>query len=529
MKKSVKVTLFTALAAAFTFGMMSLPGCGGGGGGSSPAPSPTYTGTLFQASQEGGHIGVFPVTINPANTSAPITVDTANQSKIQLNGSPSDTANHTVFHDIRFDDPSNGGKNATKIYYSAIESRPATTSVADIGYVDLTQASYGQTNNGVNSVIDIDPGAADNIAWALSLMAPGEFGTTTRIEYCASAYDQTNGVYFPMSMSFPAYVDAVPVAKLAAGAQGSVSNELHSGTSDFTRTWIWQIDPAMANLDPAHNYFGNPPLAFIHGGPSPDGKMVYMVMNVVSGLSQTNNLAGALRVYLVKASDLESASTATPGTSTMTPSDVMSQTTITVAPSDSTTSGDGSLQGTIAYRASFTPDGKYILQSGSDRMVILQVADLAACESSPTPTTACAMTLYADTTGTTLAERTSMANSVTKPGQITSGLGAGTWGGIEVHDVISTPDSKYAILSVRYYADQHQADQSAVVGGLQEPGIKTSGVQLYDINNKKFIGDVVPTCGSSATQCHAAVDPTNASNDDYRTRATCGVLFKSAN
>ncbi len=247
-------------------------------------------------------------------------------------------------------------------------------------------------------------------------------------------------------------------------------------------------------LNPGAGNFGSPPLAFIHGGSSPDGSKVYMVMNVVSGLTTTTNLAGLLRTYIVNASDLETVSSTTAGISSMTPEKVVSTATITVAPSDSTTSGDGSLQGTIAYRASYTPDGQYILQSGSDRLLILKASDLS---------------VYVNT-GTT-----SNTNSVTKPGALTTGLGAGTYGGIEVHDVISTPDSKYAILSLRYYNDATQA----AAGGAGKPGIKSSGVQLYDINSKAFIGNVVPTCGSSATQCHPAAA-------DFNTRATCGLLFK---
>ena len=55
-------------------------------------------------------------------------------------------------------------------------SRPSSTWVADIGYVDLTtigapnaQGVMGaSTNNGVNSVIDIDYGGTQHIACALS-------------------------------------------------------------------------------------------------------------------------------------------------------------------------------------------------------------------------------------------------------------------------------------------------------------------------------------------------------------------------
>jgi hypothetical protein len=498
MKKSVKTILFAVLSVVFVYGMMLLPACSGGGGGGSSSSSggpTTYSGTFYQASQEGGHIAVFKVTIDPSNATTPVAVDTATASKIQLNGAPADTANHTVFHDVRFDDDA----NPTKVYYSAIMSRPATTLVGDIGYVDLTQANTAATNNGINSVIDIDGPAADTIAFALSVMAPEEFGTTSRILYCASGMDKTNGYYFPMSMSFPAYVDAVPLAKLNAGAKGSVSNELKSGTSDFTRTYIDQIDSDAAGWDRINGSggsdLGTPPLAFIHGASSPDGSKVYMVTNVVSGLSTTNNLAGVIRAYIVNSTDLETASTTTPGISTMDPSKVITKTTYTVAPSDATTSGDGSLQGTIVYRASYTPDGTKILQTGSDRLLIFNANDLS---------------IYADT-GTT-----SNANSVTKPGALATGLGAGTYGGIEVHGVASTPDSKYAILSLRYYLNQTQAE----AGGAGVPGIKSSGVQIYDINNKAFVGNVVSTCGSSAVQCHPAAG-------DFRTRATCGLLFKA--
>lgn len=505
MKKSVKISMLAVVSVVLVFGMMMFSGCGSSSSSSTPAPTATtYSGTIYQASQDGGHIGVFPVTIDPSNATSPITVNTTNQARIQLNGAPNVSSTKTIFHDISFDDAT----NPTKIYYSAIMSRPASTGVADIGYVDLTtigapnaQGVMGaSTNNGVNSVIDIDYGGTQNIAWALSLIAPEEFGTTSAIEYCASGMDKTHGYYFPMSMSFPAYVDAVPLAKLNAGAKGGVSNELKSGSADFTRTYLGQIDPAMDSTGMSGSHpFGNPPLAFIHGTSSPDGSKIYVATNVVSNLTPTQNLAGVLRVYLMNATDLETAGTTT-GTSAMTPAKVLSMATYTVAPSDSTTSGDGSLQGTIVYRASFTPDAKYILQSGSDRLLIFNAGDLST---------------YADT-GTT-----SNANSVTKPqtAAITSGLGAGTFGGIEVHDVIATSDSKYAILSLRYYYDGAQAT-AGTTGSTVAPGIKSSGVQLYDINNKKFIGNVTSTCGSTATQCHAAYQ-------DVQTRATCGILFKS--
>jgi hypothetical protein len=349
-------------------------------------------------------------------------------------------------------------------------------------------------NRGKNSTIDIDFTPAtgmngmDTIAFALSQIAPDEFGSGTRINYCGSGMNATH--YFAMSMSFPAYVDAIPVSKLTATGAHLVKD------TDFKRTYIGQLDDSM-NLSlwsgltvtiPTENagplplkVLGVPPLAFLHGNSSPDGTKVYMSTNQMAGLTKANNTAGFLRAYLVNASDLVSG--------TVTTSAVLSTKTYTVGVSTSVTGVDnGYLTGTIAYRASYTPDGKYILQSGSDRMLILNAADLS---------------LYVDTANSSAAPS---GASAIKVSAIASGLGAGTFGGIEVHDVTATKDSKYAILAVRYYFN---ADMATL-------GFKTSGVQVYDIKNKAFIGKVATTCGG----CH---DP---ATEGSKSRATCGILIK---
>ena len=123
----------------------------------------------------------------------------------------------------------------------------------------------------------------------------------------------------------------------------------------------------------------------------------------------------------------------------------------------------------IAFRSSYSADGNWILQATKDRLLVLDSNTLA---------------LNADTT-------------VTDPG----GMGGGKFG-LQVHDAISTPDSKYAIISI-YYVD------NATDTGL------TSGVQLYDIANKKFIGGITPTCGI----CH----PPTASGSTHQ---TCGLVSK---
>ncbi len=493
MKRSIKVMLLV-LAVAVVGGIL-LSGCGSSSSSSSPVVSgtttTTYSGTLYMASGAdtlgpGGHIGVFSVTIDPSNTTNPIQVDANSVNKIQLFGTPG-TMTAPMIHDVRFGVNSDGTTNYNKIYYSGMMSVGTATTVVPIGYVDVTNYPITTTHN---STIDFDNTATgpftngmDTIAYALSQIAPNEFGTGTRIDYCASGMNAN--YYFPMSMSFPAYIDAIPVANLDG-------RHLVKGT-DFQRTYIGQIDDAM-NLSlwtgvtttittqdgtvlPL-NALGVPPLAFIHGASSPDGTKIYMSTNQMAGLTEANNTAGNLRAYMINASKLVSGGVTT--------NDVLAKNiSIAVASSNSTTLGD--LEGTIAYRASFTPNGQYILQSGSDRLIILKASDL---------------TEYVDSSGTGAAPSGASAAKTTA---IASGLGAGTFGGIEVHDVIATPDSRYAILSLRYYTDALHASG----------GIKNSGVQLYDIANKTFIGKVATTCGL----CHASSPAA-----DGNSRDTCGLI-----
>jgi hypothetical protein len=187
--------------------------------------------------------------------------------------------------------------------------------------------------------------------------------------------------------------------------------------------------------------------------------LTYLSTNVMEGLDLTHNTAGAFRTYLLSTSDLVSG--------TVTTNVVLKHGTI------SGLTKIAAQGGSVAYRASFTPDNKYILQSGADRMLMLDAtaSDLAVVvdtKSGPNPD---------------------------------SNFGKGK-SGVENHDVTYTPDSKYAILALRYVDSAGQ--------------MKTSGVQLYDIAAKKFIGGIANTCGLSA--CHAP--------DTSTARPTCGVIGK---
>jgi hypothetical protein len=100
--------------------------------------------------------------------------------------------------------------------------------------------------------------------------------------------------------------------------------------------------------------------------------------------------------------------------------------------------------GTITFRQYFTPDGKYLLQSGADRGYLIDAKTLKVLD------------------------------------EITPLPG-------ENHDILPTPDSKYAILTLR---------QSAVDCFGKD---STDGtVMLYDIENKKTIGGTTSVC----FKCH---------------------------
>jgi hypothetical protein len=101
---------------------------------------------------------------------------------------------------------------------------------------------------------------------------------------------------------------------------------------------------------------------------------------------------------------------------------------------------------TLTFRQYFTEDGKYLLQSGADRFYLIDGKTMELLDEE----------------------------------MLTDG---------ENHDAIGTPDSKYAILTLR-----------TKVGA--DPNIVTDGtVQLYDIGAKKVIGEPVSVC----LDCHKKI------------------------
>jgi len=101
-------------------------------------------------------------------------------------------------------------------------------------------------------------------------------------------------------------------------------------------------------------------------------------------------------------------------------------------------------EGTVSFRSTFTPDGKHILQAGRTRVIVLNASDLSLVQDSPIPE------------------------------------------GMENHDVLPTPDGRYAVSLVRVPVD---SEGRKVTDGQ---------IWLYDIAANKHLGNPVSTC----RQCH---------------------------
>lgn len=109
----------------------------------------------------------------------------------------------------------------------------------------------------------------------------------------------------------------------------------------------------------------------------------------------------------------------------------------------------GSPGKTLTFRQTFTPDGKYLLQSGADRFYLLDGKTLELVD-----------------------------EELMESGQN--------------HDGIPTPDSKYAILTLRTKVNDPTEQGKVVTDGT---------LQLYDIAAKRVVGDPASVC----IDCHAKI------------------------
>jgi hypothetical protein len=211
--------------------------------------------------------------------------------------------------------------------------------------------------------------------------------------YCASG--QTDTKFIPVSMSIKGYLDVWDKAKILAGAGGPDH-----------RVWL---DGNVGNVDFGTDY------KFFHGINTPDKTKMLLSVNRLGEDGYTGNID----LYYLDMDDLVNGEV-----------NVVQQNRITGTPKT-----------TVTFRQYFTPDGKYLLQSGADTFFLVDAATL---------------------------------ETVDQQGDL----------GGDNHDAFPTPDSKYAILTLRTATD--------------DPKVKDGQLRLYDIEAKELVGRKVSVCKT----CH---------------------------
>jgi hypothetical protein len=160
---------------------------------------------------------------------------------------------------------------------------------------------------------------------------------------------------------------------------------------------------------------------FMHGNTSPDMKTFVLAVNKATGDPKEGwGTTGELALFLLDTAALEKGELK-----------VLKQATIQ----------GGNPKTTITFRQYFTPDGKYLLQSANDMFYVIDANTLAL-----------------------------VAKENRQDGMN--------------HDAFPTPDSKFAVLTLR---------KKGQFEGCSEP-IQDGVIQLYDIENKKLVGEVSSVC-----------------------------------
>lgn len=217
--------------------------------------------------------------------------------------------------------------------------------------------------------------------------------------YCGSG--QTKDSYLPITMSNEAFIDVFDKKSL------DLKNRIYLDALGYK-----------------NNYF------FFHGVNAPDMKTLALSINKTktwaTACCDPAERVGEIDMLLLDLPALEKGKIK-----------VVSKNTVT-----------GSPKKTLTFRQTFTPDGKYLLQSGGDRFYLLKGDDMSLVDEE----------------------------------MMTEG---------ENHDAVPTPDGKYAILTIRTKVPN--AEGKTITDGM---------LQLYDVQAMKLVGKPVSTCYA----CHHDAD-----------------------
>jgi hypothetical protein len=311
----------------------------------------------------GGHFAKAIVSIDPSDTSNPITVKKL--SKIDIG-----TKDTHPTHDARID--------GDMMYWSTYKNGKDAEQKLEVGVTDLV------TGNVVGEA-------------SFDYPKEGDYDSTGGpVWYCASG--QTDTKFIPVSMSKAGYLDIWDKAKLASDPDNALDH----------RVWI---DGVVGGEDFGTDYL------FDHGTNTPDRTKFLLTMNRHDG----NAFTGNIDLYYLDMDKLVNGEVK-----------VLQKNRITGTPG-----------ATITFRQFFTPDSKYLLQSGADSFFLVDANTLE-----------------------TLHQEFNI--------------------GGENHDAMGTPDSKYAILTLRVPDAE----------GMSKDG----QIQLYDIGARAPVGEPVSVCA----MCHPA-------------------------
>ncbi len=215
--------------------------------------------------------------------------------------------------------------------------------------------------------------------------------TVSKTLYCASGESKDN--FLPIFMGYPGFIDVVDKGSLELKHRVMLSSNPEIPT-DYK---------------------------FTHGVQSPDHKSLFIVMN--GAADEHGKFTGKQHLMLLDMASLEKGELK-----------ILKKNTVDFP------------KGAVTFRATFTPDGRYILQSAKTHSVMINADDLTVKQ---------------------------MAK-----------IGKKGW---ENHDIMPTPDGLYGITALRVPVKRE--DDKTVKDGM---------IGLWDLASNEFIGEPVSVC----RQCH---------------------------
>jgi len=273
----------------------------------------TYSGTIYVAGH-GGHIAKVPLTINPADTTNPISVGALSR---------------VVVSTVKFAPGAAGGLSQYKLHDVRID-----TAANALFWSTYNTDANGKVHYGRNNLSTGDLEADVAVAVDPRATLPA-MGINTMPIYCASG--QTADYFMPITMTNEAYISVIPKSSVTGIATPPPAGVVSKVTNVF-----------LDSILPDPNY------TFFHGSTSHDGSKMFMAVNKSTSPQSGSN--GTADLYMLNAPNLEKA-------------------TVTQIGSAGQITGAGA--SSITFRSTWSLDDSKIALAGADRIWIIDSATLA--------------------------------------------------------------------------------------------------------------------------------------------------------